>query len=91
MMNVLNDDPEAQQVSEVSSESSVKGVIRDCKIFSLWYNYGCISWERENDENFSSEGGWYIGQVENYGPSLRQPPHICLPPVTSVYVVLIRR
>ena len=57
MMNVFNDDPEAQQVSEVPSESSVKDMIRDCKIFSLWSHCGCISWQRENDENFSLEGG----------------------------------
>lgn len=55
MMNVLNVDPEAQQVSEVPSESSVKDTVRDCKTFSPWYHF--ISWERENDETTSLKGG----------------------------------
>lgn len=56
-MNVLNDDPEAQQASEVPSESSGRDTIRDCKIFSPWYHCGFISWEGENDEDFSLKGG----------------------------------
>lgn len=56
MMNVLNDDPEALQVPEVPFESSMKDTTRDHKI-SPWFHCGFISWERENDENFSLKGG----------------------------------
>lgn len=91
MMNILNDDPETLQVSEVPSESSVKDRTGDHKTFSPWYHCGFISWERDNDENFSLKGGLVIGHIENYSPILRHTPLICLPLVISTHIVLIRR
>ena len=44
MMNVLNKNLEALQVSEVPSKvSSMKDATRDHKIFSPWFHYGFIS------------------------------------------------
>lgn len=57
MMNALNDDPAALQVSKVTSESSKKDTTRDHKTFPPWFHCGFISWEKENDENFSLKGG----------------------------------
>lgn len=58
MMNVLNDDPEPLEVSEEPSESSMKDTTRDHTIFSPWFHCAFISWERENDENFSLKGSF---------------------------------
>lgn len=76
-MNVLNDDPGALQDSEVPSESSMKDTTRDHKIFSPWFHCGFISWERENDENFSLKGGLvYWAHWKLWPQSETASPHL---------------
>ena len=86
MMNVLNKNLEALQPSEVSS---MKDATRDHKIFSPWFHCGFISWEEEwwESRRLGLLGTLRI-MVSAHGNSL---PHVSLPPITSVCVVLIRR
>lgn len=87
-MTILNVDSEAQQVSEVPSESSVKDTVRDCKTFSPWYHCGFISWERENDEHFSlKEGLVYWACCTLWLQSEEAPSH--LPACSDFYVCSI--